>query len=174
MDAHTLGAWLGAWREGISSSTMPIYPTRGQWLPYRGRDMEKTSFPPLSAHSSGDCGFKPCDKQKLIGHKIQLLAWRDYTHDQADFPVSLPSNTTYSLLPRSFLPALPSSSWIFKQVVDTYIVTYRLYYLFVLSFTHKPRLDNFPVWACSVGIKNSNNLYLQLLCKLCPHCTLIF
>ena len=40
MDVHALGAPLGAWREGISGSTMPLYPTRGRWLPYRGREME--------------------------------------------------------------------------------------------------------------------------------------
>ena len=28
MDVHTLGAW----RKGICRSTMPLYPTRGQWL----------------------------------------------------------------------------------------------------------------------------------------------
>ena len=47
MDVHALGAPLGVWREGISGSTMPLNPTRGQWLPYRGRDMEKSLFPSL-------------------------------------------------------------------------------------------------------------------------------
>ena len=66
-----------AWREGISSSTMPLYPTRGRWLPYRWHDMEKVSFPPPSAHFSGGRWFKPRDWQKLFCHIIQLLAWRD-------------------------------------------------------------------------------------------------
>ena len=74
MDVHALGAPLGAWKEGISGSTMPLYPTRGQWLPYRGRDMEKAYFPPSSAHLSGGRGFKPRDRRKLFLHKIQLLA----------------------------------------------------------------------------------------------------
>ena len=89
MDEHALGAQLGAWREGISDSTMPLYPTRGQWLPYRWRDMEKASFSPSSAHLSGGLGFKPCDRQKLFQHKIQLLAWRDDFHAHADFPIQL-------------------------------------------------------------------------------------
>ena len=117
MDEHALGAPLGAWKDGICSSTMPLYPTRGQWLPYRGQNMEKTSFPPPSAHLSGGRGFKPRDRRKIFLHKIQLLAWRDDTHAQADFPISLPSHTTCSLLPRSFLPALPSSSWIFSKLL---------------------------------------------------------
>jgi len=87
MDVHALGAPLGAWKEGISGSTMSLYPTRGQWLPYRGRDMEKAYFPPSSAHLSGGRGFKPRDRQKLFRHKIQLLAWRDDIHTHADFPI---------------------------------------------------------------------------------------
>ena len=138
MDVHALGAPLGAWREGISGSTMPLYPTRGQWLPYRGRDMEKAYFPPSSAHLSGGRGFKPRDRQKLFLHKIQLLAWRDDIHAHADFPILLLSNTTCLVLHRSFLPALPSSSSIFAQVVRcTYKVTEKLSYLSVLSNTFK-------------------------------------
>ena len=59
MDVHALGALLGAWREGICSSTMPLHPTRGQWLPYRGHDMEKASFSPSSAHLSEVMGSNP-------------------------------------------------------------------------------------------------------------------
>ena len=47
MDVQPLGAPLGARREGICSSTMPLYLTRGQWLPYRGHDAVKTTFLPL-------------------------------------------------------------------------------------------------------------------------------
>ena len=38
-----------------------------------------------------------------------------------------------ALLPRSFHLSLPFSSWILKQVVDTFIVTYRLSYLSVVK-----------------------------------------
>ena len=88
----------------------------------RGRDTEKTSFPTPSAHLSGGSGLKPQDRQKLFGHKIQLLARMDDA--EADFPISLPSNTTCSKLPRVFLPALPPSSWIYKQVADTHLLTF--------------------------------------------------
>ena len=47
MDVHALGSSLGDRREGISSCHKPLYPTRGQWLPYRGRDEVKTTFLPL-------------------------------------------------------------------------------------------------------------------------------
>ena len=53
------------------------------------------------------------------------------------------SKTTCLALQRSFLRALPSSSWIFAQVVRcTYIVTEKLSYLSVISNT-RPRLDNY-------------------------------
>ena len=45
-----------------------------------------------------------------------LKRWDD-VHAQADFPILLLSNTTCLVLLSSFLPALPSSSWIFAQVV---------------------------------------------------------
>ena len=110
---------------------------------------------------------------KKYRHEMQLLDWRENVHGQSDFPISLPSNSTCSLLPRSFLPALPSSTWIFAQVVhctyiDTYIDTYRLSFLSVLSSAHKPRLGN-PKLSMLCGYLDSNNLYLQLLCHLCPH-----
>ena len=73
MDAHTFGAWLGAWREGISSSTMPIYPTRGQRLPYRGHDMEKTSFPPLQHTHLEIVGSNPVTSKNLLGTKFNCL-----------------------------------------------------------------------------------------------------
>ena len=115
----------------------------------QGLDMEKTIFSPPSAHLSRGRGFKSHDRRKFFRHKIQC---RDDTHAQADFPISLPSNTTCPLLPKFFINALPSS-WIIKQVVDTYIVTYWLSYLPVLSHTHKAHLGNFLVHACFVGIK---------------------
>ena len=58
MDVHAQVALSGAWREGNSGSTMSLYPTRGQWQPYRGRDMEKAYFPPSLAHLSGGRGFQ--------------------------------------------------------------------------------------------------------------------
>ena len=49
----------GARRQGICSSTILLYPTRGQWLPpYRGHDVEENSFPPPSTQLSSGCGFK--------------------------------------------------------------------------------------------------------------------
>ena len=35
-------------------------------------DMEKTSFPPHSAHLSRSCGFKPCDRQNNLAHKSRV------------------------------------------------------------------------------------------------------
>ena len=72
MGAHALGSSLDDWREGNSSCYKPVYPSRGQWLPYRGHDMEKTSFPPHSAHLSRGCGFKPCDRQNNLAHKSRV------------------------------------------------------------------------------------------------------
>ena len=43
-DVHVLGSSFDDQREGICSYTMPLCPTRVQWLPYRGRDVVKTSF----------------------------------------------------------------------------------------------------------------------------------
>ena len=47
---------------------------------------------PLSAHLSWGREFRSCDRQKLIRHINQLLAWRDDIHAHADFPVLLPSH----------------------------------------------------------------------------------
>ena len=157
MDVHTLEAPLGAWSERISSSTMPLDPTRGQWLPYRGLDMEIASFPPPSAHLSGGRGFKPHDRQKLFGHKIQLLAWRDDNgfHSHADFP----SHTTCALLTWTFLPRflLPLES-LSKLLTLTWTHTGFPICLFYPS-AHKPSLGNLQfkraLWVC----KNTNNLY---------------
>ena len=44
MYVHTLGASLGAWRKGISGSTMPLYPTRGTG----GVIWRKSLPPPIS------------------------------------------------------------------------------------------------------------------------------
>ena len=90
IDVHALGALLGAWREGICNSTVSLGPTRGQWLPYRGMTRRK---PP-----SGGCGLKHCDRQKNFSTKINCS---HDTYAQTDFPISLPSNTTCSLLPIS-------------------------------------------------------------------------
>ena len=66
MGAHALGSSLDDWREGNSSCYKPVYPSRGQWLPYRGSDIEKTSFLPPSVHLSRGCGFKPHERHKII------------------------------------------------------------------------------------------------------------
>ena len=62
----------------------------------RGRDMEKISFPLTSAHLSGGCGFKLLDRRKIFGTKFNC-SHEGMVHAQADFPISLPSNTTCSL-----------------------------------------------------------------------------
>ena len=136
MEVHALGAPLERGLErGFCCSTMSLYPTRGQWLPvvYRGRIM-KTSFFPPSAHLSGGHGFKHWDQQKLFRHKIQLLAWRDDTHAHADFPISFPSHTTCSLLPRIFLLPLESLS---KLLTPRWMTTDFPIFLIYPS-THKP------------------------------------
>ena len=94
MDVHALGAPLGAWREGISGSTMPLYPTRGQWLPYRGRDMEKAYFPPSSAHLSGGRGFISEYAKNFFGTKFncsyeEMISMLMLTFLSYFFPIQL-------------------------------------------------------------------------------------
>ena len=141
MDVDALGAQLGAWREGIWSSTMPLYPTRGQWLPYSGHDKEKTSFPPTSAHLSGGCGFKPRDLQKLFQHKIQLLASMDDIHVHADFPISffLIQLARCYLEPIFFLLNLQANCWHLNEHILTFLF---------LSFCSIQVLIS-PVWIIS-------------------------
>ena len=74
-DVHALGAPLGAWKEGICGSTMPLYPTSGQWLPYRGLTWIKPLSLPPSAHLSGGRGFKPRERHKhtFLAQKFNCL-----------------------------------------------------------------------------------------------------
>ena len=152
MDVHALVAPLGAQREGICNSPSILPEVSGYHT--GGMIWRKPLFLPLQ-HTGGH-GFKPRDGQQLFWHKNQLLTWRDGIYAHADFPISLTSNTTCALLPRSFLSALPSSPWICKQVEScTYHVPNKLSYLSVISSSHKPRLGNFPARASFVGTKNS-------------------
>ena len=102
--------------------------------------MEKTSFPPFST-----------------------LIWRSWIQKnaRADFPISLPSQTICSLLPRTFflLFLLPLVS-LRKFLTLTWTITVFLIFLFYPS-TLKPRLDNFPARACYVGTKKVTEWYLD-------------
>ena len=80
-----------------------------------------------------------------------LLTSKKNPHAHADFPISLSSNKTCSVLPRSFLPALPSSSWNLSKLLLLPKVSHTYFPIFLfLSPIHKPSLGNFPVWACFV------------------------
>ena len=80
-----------------------------------------------------------------------LLTSKKNPHAHADFPISLSSNKTCSVLPRSFLPALPSSSWNLSKLLLLPKVSHTDFPIFLFSSpTHKPSLGNFPVWACLV------------------------
>ena len=152
---------------------MPLYPTRGQQLPYRGSDMEKTSFPPLQQTSKEVLGSNPVSSKNYFSTKF------DCRHEGMILKLTFPSHFLPLQLARCYLdPSFLLFLFPLESLIKLYVVprnfTYRLSYLSVLFHSHKPHLVNFPVRACFVGTKNSNNLYSQLLCELCPHCTSIF
>ena len=92
----------------------------------------KTTFLPSPLHWIERSWVRTPRLAKVFQFKLSILE-ADIFPKHTNFPISLPSNTTCSFLPRSFHLSLPFSSWILKQVVDTFIVTYRLSYLSVVK-----------------------------------------
>ena len=78
---------------------------------------EKPLSLPPSAHLSGGLGFEPHDRQKCFCMKLIDHSKGSY-RAQGDFPILLISCTAWLVLPRSFLPALPSSSWSIFRLLD--------------------------------------------------------
>ena len=144
MDVYALGALLGVWREGISSSTTPLYPTRGQWqVAWYGENLFPFPFSTLIWRLWVQIPWK------------KFLSWRDDINAHADFPISLPSHTSCSLLPRTFLPLLLLGLEISSKLLTiTRTHTYFPIFLFYRSI-HKLCLCNFLARACFVDTKNS-------------------
>ena len=65
MDVHALGSSRDDQSGGYSDSYEPLLLSRGQWLPYRGRDVVILAFPPPLAPLSEGRGFNPRDWQKI-------------------------------------------------------------------------------------------------------------
>ena len=111
----------------------------------------------------------------FFGTKLNcLLAWLDDILAQADFSISLPSHTTCSLLPRTFLLLflLPHQS-LCKLFTLTWINADSPIFLFYPS-THKPPSGCFPSFSVLCGYqKLQPTLFAITFCQLCPHCTWI-
>ena len=72
VDVHALGAPLGAWKEG--NSNQPLNPSCGQWLSYRGCDMEKTPLSLPLQHTYLKAVGLNLVSGKTIWHEIRFLA----------------------------------------------------------------------------------------------------
>ena len=70
MDVPTLESSLDDQREGYSGSFKLLYPTRGQWLPYKGLNMEKLDSFPSLLHLRDDVGPKHQTSKKVSHHEI--------------------------------------------------------------------------------------------------------
>ena len=130
---------------GIVTATCPSIPLEVSGCYIHGVWWEDTSFPAPSVDLSGGLGFKPWDQQNNSWQKIQLLTWRDDPHAYANFPFFLPSNITCFVLPRTFLPLLPSSYWILSKL---HVLPTDLPIILFLSCTHKTSLGNILIRAC--------------------------
>ena len=71
MDVQSLGAPLGAWREGIRSSTMPLYPTRGQWC-RKGSGKSVVGFIKILGSESCDF-FCLCHPDIQVERTVELM-----------------------------------------------------------------------------------------------------
>ena len=100
-------------------------------------------------------GSTPVTGENFFGKKNKLLTWRDDINVHADFPITLLSHTTCSLLPRTFLPLLLLGLEILSKLLTiTRTHTGFPIFLFYPSI-HKLCLGNFPARACFVDTKNS-------------------
>ena len=103
-DLHALGAPLGAWKEGICGSTMPLYPTSGQWLPYRGLTWIKPLSLPLQHTYQEVVGSNPVNGTNILFWHKNSIACMKVWYPCSRWHSYLTSFTCNLLvLPRTFL-----------------------------------------------------------------------
>ena len=136
-------------KRAIASCYKPLYPTGDQWLSYRGSNVDKTSFPPPSAHLSAGHGFRIVDSVPILTncyliHQRQFFLLPMYSGQVVDqnhrtclaaFPLDhhQPQRRQHLLLLtiESFLPRARHHEWMFERhlrrflikIVATFLVT---------------------------------------------------
>ena len=162
MDVRALGAPLGAWRRGLAA---------GQWLPYRGYDMEKAPSPPPPQQTYLEVvGSNPRTDKNFFSTKFNCL------HEGmiSMLVLTILSYFLHIQLASCCLePSFCSSFFLLNLSALTWTHKDFPIFLFYPS-PHKPSLGNSQLERALWVRKNSNNLYSQLLCLLCPHRTSIF
>ena len=141
MDLLALGSSLDD-RSEDCSSTMPLYPTGGQWLPLRGRDTVKYYLhsPPLCAYLEF-LGLNPKPGIKICTKIFVSKRWMFFHSCKLSYQIFLPCSfylVSHLTLP-SFLP--PSSTFLWQKSHRCDVI------FFYLSISY-PKVHQ---WTCWIG-----------------------